>query len=314
MSQKNITILILVGVTLIAGLVFLGGKTSAPAAKNWADNLVPVNSISHQFQNHLHGFGYDSGNERLFLASHYGLFVMQDSRLYQLGQNRDDFMGFSLNQRNPNIIYSSGHSRTGGNLGVMKSVDGGLTFERIFSNIGVGRVDFHSMAISYANPDILYGFFQGRLYRTKDGGNSWEFAKIQGLPPQGFCWGVPCLIADTKDENVLYAGTQSGLARSVDFGDTWEIIENDAGAIVSVGVDPQNNERIFAFTENYGIVESVDGGKTWGKKNNGLQFGTQESAFAFSFDTGNPARIFLATTENQVYRTENGGESWEKIL
>lgn len=312
--KKYITIAISAGVVLAAGLVFWLGKAPAPVAEVWEDNLIPVDSISHQFQNHLHGLGYDSENERLFLASHYGIFVIQNNQLYQLGQNRDDLMGFSLNQRNPSVIYASGHPRAGGNLGVIESTDAGLTFERIFSNIGPGRVDFHSMTISYANPNILYGFFQGRLYRTKDGGNSWEFARGQNFPQRGFCWGAPCLAADTEQENVVYAGTEVGLARSSDFGDTWEVVESDAGSVMSVGVNPQNSERMFAFTENYGVVKSADGGKTWERKNTGLQFGAQEFVFAFSFDINNPYRAFFATTEDQVYRTENGGESWEKLL
>jgi hypothetical protein len=63
-------------------------------------------------------------------------------------------MGFSLHPSNPDVIYTSGHPKSGGNLGVMKSVDGGMIFERIFLGLSGESVDFHSMIISPANPHI----------------------------------------------------------------------------------------------------------------------------------------------------------------
>lgn len=166
--------------------------------------LKPVESISHQFQNHIHGLGYDSRNQRLFVATHYGLFVWKDGKLFQLGEVRDDFMGFSLHPSNPDIIYTSGHPKTGGNMGVMISEDGGVTFKRILHGLQGEAVDFHSMTVSPVNRKILYGWFKGKLYRTKDGGKTWDFASGRGMPQQGFCFGAPCLTADTKDERSVY--------------------------------------------------------------------------------------------------------------
>ena len=136
--------------------------------------LTPVKSISYQFHNHIYGLGYDSENQRLFVATHYGIFIWKEGQLFQLGENRDDFMGFSLHPINPKIVYTSGHPRSGGNMGVVKSEDGGITFKPIFRGLGRESVDFHSMAISPANSKILYGWFQGKLYRSTDGGLSWE--------------------------------------------------------------------------------------------------------------------------------------------
>jgi photosystem II stability/assembly factor-like uncharacterized protein len=165
---------------LLVGFIFWANRSQVAERSDNAI-LTPVGSISYQFHNHIHGIGYDSHNQRLFVATHYGIFVWQERQLFQLGQSRDDFMGFSSHPSDPNIIYTSGHPAKGGNLGVLKSEDGGVTFRQIFRGLKGETVDFHAMTISPANPTILYGWFMERLYRTKDGGKTWQFACARGL-------------------------------------------------------------------------------------------------------------------------------------
>lgn len=231
MKKERITRPLLAGSgLLILAVVFLWSFQVIPFGSSTKAILTPVESISSLFDNHIHGLGYDSQNQRLFVATHYGLFVWKDGRLFQFGQNRHDFMGFSLHPTNPNIFYTSGHPEKGGNMGVMKSEDGGVTFMGIFRGLGGETVDFHSMAISPANPGILYGWFVEKLYRSKDGGKSWELASVRGLPPTGLCWGGPCLSADGHSEARVYAGTPEGLFVSQDFGENWTKLDAPLGA------------------------------------------------------------------------------------
>lgn len=274
--------------------------------------LTPVDSISYQFHNHIHGLGYDSQSQRLFIATHYGLFIWKEGKLFQLGNNRDDFMGFSLHPSDPNIIYSSGHSKNG-NMGVMKSEDGGTSFNRIFQGLRGETVDFHAMTISPANPKILYGWFQERLYRSKNGGKSWDLTSGRGLPLEGFCFGAPCLSADSQDQRALYAGTPNGLMVSRDFGENWTSLNSELGAVAGVGVRLSNPRRLFAFTERVGLASSQNGGKRWQANNKGIKLSRREFIFGFAFDRKNPNHIFAATPE-KVFRTTDGGEGWEKIL
>jgi photosystem II stability/assembly factor-like uncharacterized protein len=275
--------------------------------------LTPVPSISYQSHNHIHGLGYDSKNNRLFIATHYGIFIWKEGKLFQLGQSRDDFMGFSLHPSNPNVVYTSGHPKSGGNMGVLKSDDGGVTFKRIFLGLGGESVDFHSMIISPANPNVLYGWFQQKLYRTKDGGKSWQLASAVGLPQEGFCWGAPCLSADGQKEGTLYAGTPKGLFISHDLGESWRVLNAKLGGVVGVGSDPANPKRLFAFTQNLGLASSEDGGENWQARNNGLRLSPQEFVFVFAFDRKDSKHLFAAAGE-KVFRSTDGGKNWEKIL
>ena len=275
--------------------------------------LAPVPSISYQSHNHIHGLGYDSQNKRLFVATHYGIFIWKEGKLFQLGRSRDDFMGFSLHPSNPDVIYTSGHPKSGGNMGVMKSEDGGAIFEQIFRGLGGESVDFHAMIISPANPHILYGWFQQKLYRTKDSGKRWQFASARGLPQEGFCWGAPCLAADGQKEATLYAGTAKGILVSHDFGENWSVLNAQLGGVVGVGNDPSNPKRLFAFSQNLGLAFSEDGGKNWQTRDSGIKLSPKEFVFIFAFDRKNSKNLFAATGE-QVFRSTDGGKNWEKIL
>jgi Sortilin, neurotensin receptor 3, len=275
--------------------------------------LTPVPSISYQSHNHIHGLGYDSQNKRLFVATHYGIFIWKEGKLFQLGRSRDDFMGFSLHPSNPDVIYTSGHPKSGGNMGVMKSEDGGAIFEQIFRGLGGESVDFNAMIISPANPHILYGWFQQKLYRTKDSGKRWQFASARGLPQEGFCWGAPCLAADGQKEATLYAGTAKGILVSHDFGENWSVLNAQLGGVVGVGNDPSNPKRLFAFSQNLGLAFSEDGGKNWQTRDSGIKLSPKEFVFIFAFDRKNSKNLFAATGE-QVFRSTDGGKNWEKIL
>jgi photosystem II stability/assembly factor-like uncharacterized protein len=247
------------------------------------------------------------------LATHHGLLAWQDGKLLRLGNSRDDFMGFSMYPHQPSLLFSSGHPSTGGNLGVLKSEDGGQTFRRVYSGPGGRAVDFHSMAVSPADPDVLYGWFNGQLYRSEDGANRWDIESAEGLSGQGMCWGAPCLSADSRDAQRVYAGLPGGLFVSEDGGRTFELVSNDLGGVGGVGVS-LDGSRLFVFSQAGGVAVSEDGGGTFEYVNEGLSVGGQEIVYGFAFDPDDRNKVFLATTGNQLYVSEDGGLSWTKLL
>lgn len=313
MAKKQAAVISFVILAVVAsGTIFWFYQGKAVNSASDA-NLTPVQSISYLRDNHVHGLGYDSETQRLFVTTHYGIFIWKEGRLFQLGQTRDDHMGFSLHPSTSKIMYSSGHPEKGGNMGVMKSEDGGVSFKQIFRGLSGETVDFHAMTISPANPTILYGWFLERLYVSKDGGKSWQFASAQGITQQGFCFGAPCLSADSQKESTVYAGTSRGLFVSYDFGENWTSVNLKLGAVAGVGVDPSNGLRLFAFTQNLGMASSQDAGKNWQPWNSGVEPSREEFIFAFAFDRKNSEQIFAATPE-KVFRSTDGGKNWERII
>jgi photosystem II stability/assembly factor-like uncharacterized protein len=80
------------------------------------------------------------------------------------------------------------------------------------------------------------------------------------------------------DENVLLAGTDSGIIRSEDGGVTWSVYDQTR-LITTFGILPDTKELIgYSSTQQEaGIATSSDEGKTWSIK--GLDLGQDAVAY-----------------------------------
>lgn len=296
MNSKSI--LIIVVIMALVGLTSVALTNCSP--KN-PSSLEKVNS----FQD-LHGLAVKPDGD-LFIATHHGLFLLKNDRdLYRVGNVDYDLMGFSMNPQNPEHVYASGHPASGGNLGVIVSQDGGLTWRQVFRSINGEAVDFHAMAIGLAEPKIIYGWYQNKLYRTEDGGNTWNFTGAKGLSE-------PLTLATSyQNPNIMYAGTGNGLNISRDKGETWSILA-PIGLVGGIAADYENEKVIYAFTQKYGMAKSADDGTTWQSINNGLTLGSREAILYVTIHPGDSKILYVGTTENGIFKSDNRGQSWVRI-
>jgi len=294
MKTKTLIITIAVIALPIAGAIWL--STNGDGSPNTgAKELIPVQAISHG-----HGLAVDPNDvSKLYIATHYGLLLLEDEQnLYQVGNKRDDYMGFSPHPTDSSVFFSSGHPASGGNIGFQKSEDGGFTWKKISNGLG-GPVDFHAMAVSPANPNVAYGWFKGDLQKTTDGGNSWA-KNATGFP-------VVHLAADIKDAQTLYASSPQGFFKSTDGGATWQHLFD--GFVATSVVNP-SDQSILSVSEKYGLARSVDGGTTWtaiAERFNG------ETPLYISHYRQNPDIAYLFTEKNSVYKSTNSGDTWQKL-
>lgn len=282
---------------LLLSAIILAGCRSAPA-----NNFYPAESISH-----AHGLGVDVADpNKVYIATHYGLYTLINEKdLYQIGKKKDDYMGFSVHPTSPNIFFSSGHPSTGGNLGVQKSEDGGVTWQKI-SNGADGPVDFHAMAVSPANPDIMFGFYAGALQRSVNGGKDWEVL-VKEFPV------IINFAPDPSAENTVFVSTlQSGLLVSNDKGTNWTAASEELKdtVVIALAIDPRNNQNMLSFSQKLGFAKSDDGGKTWGKVNENFN---GDVLFYIAFDKNTASKAYALTKNNAVYKTLDDGNSWSKI-
>ncbi len=131
--------------------------------------------------------------------------------------------------------------------------------------------------------------------------------------------------------NVFYIGVNNGgVWKTTDFGRTWKPIFDDqpTGSIGDIVVSPSNPNVIYVgsgeglqrpdLSVGDGIYKSTDGGKTW--INTGLKEAQQIGGLAI--DPKNENRVFAAALghpygpneERGVYRTVDGGKTWERVL
>jgi photosystem II stability/assembly factor-like uncharacterized protein len=209
-------------------------------------------------------------------------------------------MGFSLDPKT-GTMYRSGHSPARPSLGVERSI-GGARWEHL-SDVLSPPVDFHAMAVSYADGKTLYGWDSaGRgVFRSDDGGENWT--KLgQRISPFSFAAaGAPGLV---------FAGTGDGLLRSDDRGMTWRpVVLPGRGYVAGLAVDPTDPTHLLAFTE--GVLKATrDGGKTWTDAGNGIAQRAGITSLAISAADGNVA---YAADQSRIWKTTDGGTTWRQI-
>jgi photosystem II stability/assembly factor-like uncharacterized protein len=147
----------------------------------------------------------------------------------------------------------------------------------------------------------------GDLFRSKDGGKSWEIAAdLHGKS-------LRALSMAGSDSRILVAGALDGIYRSRDGGRAWERIspENHAEIrnIESIAIDPANPEVIYAGTWHL-PWKTDDGGKSW----NSIKKGVIEDSDVFSIviDPAQPANLYISACSG-IYRSESAGELFRKI-
>ena len=134
-----------------------------------------------------------------------------------------------------------------------------------------------------------------------------------------------------QQPNVFYIGVNNGgVWKTSDYGRTWAPIFDDqpTGSIGDVVVSPSNPNVIYVgsgeglqrpdLSVGNGIYKSTDGGRSW----NHLGLNDVQQVGGMAIDPTNENRVFIAglghpygpNAERGVYRTLNGGKSWEKVL
>lgn len=289
--------------SVIAGIILLifgAGYwifNSANKEASQAQSLNPISEITHG-----HGLAVDAADSsKVYIATHHGLLLLQNEKdLYQVGNKKDDYMGFSPHPTDPKIFFSSGHPATGGNIGFQKSEDGGFTWQKVANGVN-GPVDFHAMTVSPANSDLIFGWYRGAIQRSTDGGKNWE---IVGNTP----FSVVGLVADSKDENIVYAASPQGLMVSKNKGKDWNSLLD--GFVSTLAVNPQDSQKLISFSEKLKLARSNDGGRNWESTNESFN---GETPLHTAFDRQKSEIIYTLTEKNSLYKTVDSGATWSKI-
>ena len=144
---------------------------------------------------------------------------------------------------------------------------------------------------------------------------------------------ITCLVVDPRNENVVFAGAaEGGVMRSGNGGQNWDLTSDDMPslAIGALAIDPVNPDVVYAGTGEVnpgggsvayggtGVYRSTNNGFSW----QGIGLEEVGSIGRIVVDPTNTQRIFVAAMGNLwqadshrgVYRTEDGGDTWEQVL
>ena len=153
----------------------------------------------------------------------------------------------------------------------------------------------------------------------------------RNIGPGGMSGRVTAIDVVISNPDIIYAGTASGgLWKSVSGGITWEpIFDNEVTASIgAVAIQQSNPDVIWVGTGEgnprnslnggYGIYKSLDGGKTWSSM--GLE--QTRHIHRVIIDPTNPNTVYVGAIgspwgthkERGLFKTTDGGETWNKIL
>lgn len=254
-----------------------------------------------------------------------------------------------LHPNNPGTVYVAALGHVWGpnkERGIFKTEDGGKTWQPSLAlDEDTGCVD---LAMDPAAPDILYACAwpvrrdafsggnparqtgpKGGIYRTKDGGQSWE-KLTRGLPMGGY---GRCGVSIFRDNpNIVYAVIQTdktiatvqgqppnqkldlaagGIFRSDDKGETWKHLNSLCPRPFYYGqirVDPKDVSRVYVLGIQFHL--SSDGGKTFGKNN--AAKGTHVDYHALWINPKLPSHLILGCDGGLNYSFDRS-ITWEHL-
>ncbi|MBN9492852.1 exo-alpha-sialidase [bacterium] len=238
---------------------------------------------------HVHGLGVNPANNMLYVATHNGLYRLNEGVPELVGGRYWDVMGFTV--RGPDNFIGGGHpslneireGRYPPLLGFIETNDGGASWEILAMR---GEADLHAFAV---DGDAIYAVdsTSGRVLASSDG-RSWEARS-----------GVRALSLAAKEDGRILATTEVGLLESTDGARTWTA---PAGAPPVLLVASQPGTVTWGVSSDGGVFR--DGGEA-GWQRVGSVAGRPE-AFGASAD-----RLFAATGEG-IFESSDG-VSWIEV-
>ncbi len=267
-----------------------------------------------------------SNNVKVFLATiGHGIWRSKNG-----GVNWETYMGDGKNFNvhcdvrallvhpdDPRVLYA------GTNDGLFRTEDCGENWIRLES--GMDDRQIWSIAILPENPKIiLAGTWPGELFRSTDGGNSWECLNVGMAEQCDYMYHprVTTLMADPDSPSTVWAGVEiDGMYRSDDCGATWRHLTKGISSpdIHSMGIIPENghDKKVLVICNNDLNIFNEER-ENWVPQNL-----TQKLKFGYirglKQKPGRPEVLFLGSGDGppgsagQAYRSEDGGKNWEEL-
>jgi len=193
------------------------------------------------------------------------------------------------------------------------------------------------------HPDDRSKYFvavaSGGVWKTDNAGVTWKPV----FDSEG-SYSIGCVVLDPKNSNTVWVGTGEnnsqrsvgygdGVYKSVDGGRSWTNVGlKNSEHIAKILIDPRDSNTVYVAAQgplwapggDRGLYKTIDGGKTWNKI---LNISENTGVTDLVQDPRNPDVMIAAAyqrrrhvytlvnggPESAVYRTTDGGKSWNKV-
>lgn len=173
--------------------------------------------------------------------------------------------------------------------------------------LAIPRTAIGSLFVDPQRAGVVYVEVTDGFLVTKDGGATWSLI-FRPLGNHAY-W----LIIDPRDSSVLYASTGSALLKSTDAGQTWQLKTTLINSASIVVLSPADSKTLYATGRAANLddvlVSSVNGGESWGT----IPRPADDNVISLAADARDPLTVYASTIDHGVFRSRNGGFTWESI-
>ncbi len=269
-------------------------------------------------------------SKEIFVGTNIGIFQSDDKGETWEERNNglDDLVVFDL------LSSDSSHLYAGTFNGVYQSKDNGLNWEIVLSgNFYTLAEDdegtiyagyYKGLVISndrfdsfeeYPFDEINRGI-SGLLYTSNDqllmstsGSGIYELKdSISLIPMNPGLTNVNIRSVVVDPLNNLFVGSNNGIFKSEDLGQTWTRAENGVTNNNIEGMIMANDTLLIAFTNGSGLYYSSDSGASWNEPDSGLP-----NSFIRSVASSPNGSLFAGSTNGEMFRSIDGGINWVKL-
>ncbi len=237
---------------------------------------------------------------------------------------------------NPDVYYFGAVAG-----GVWKTTNGGENWTPMTDSTDIRSVG--AIAVAPSDPNVIYvgtgescirgdvSYGDG-MWKSTDAGKTWMHIGLEDTHH------IARIAVDPRNADVVLVAAlghafgpnaERGVFRSTDGGKTWakSLFKDDKTGAIDISMDPNNPRIVFAALYQFvrmpwgfesggpgsGLYRSTDGGATWTQlRGRGLPGGTLgRIGLSVSGADGNRVYAIIEAERGGVYRSDNGGDSWQ---
>ncbi len=190
-----------------------------------------------------------------------------------------------------------------------KTTDSGKNW-RLIKDGMIDDSDVFAVTLNPRNPEHVIASACSGIYESQNGGERWS--KIQGIPSQSRR--TRDILQHPTIPGTVYAATTEGFWMTSNGGKTWSLTTQRNLEINSIAVHPDEPNRVFIGTNNYGVMVSNDGGRNFVQTNDSF---TSRFTYSVTPDIQQPGRLYAATHNTATgggffFISNDEGRTWQQ--